>query len=505
MSFTLSHVIKGARKAPELLSSETAAYIVLSVAEQTMGAPREVTADSVMLHASGALVVADVPQCGAQTADECLRDLLAALLESVAGPTVSDALRHVAFGVAKGPVALRSELHAALVPLNRSAARRALTRLHRRLNTLFSDSVLTLSDTSASVVRRGRRRSPLESAVESTAAEEFQISVDLAELEPSQSAERFDSVEGVQTHWHPAQPTPWQFNEASRSPGEGTPILGSLAVQERRASTVRLSELAESIPSAAVSLLATDQPLELGNSPDQNAIRHDRAACAATELPAAVEHDTQVDHPVVNKSNVMAPPLRRVSSRRSRVSDLVQRLSSVKPEPERAVAELYQMATHTESEFGALGTATPPPVARESFIPLPVASKPKPRRVLLKASLVIAPAIAFWMMQATRPTVTLQEPTQAAAPGECSATVRVSVPAHARVFLNDQQERAEQSGPIAVFQKVSCRGQAEVTVRVPERGGSPLPDAWIRVPLPEADLVRAASQSRALEVAPLAP
>ncbi len=133
------------------------------------------------------------------------------------------------------------------------------------------------------------------------------------------------------------------------------------------------------------------------------------------------------------------------------------------------------------------------------------AVKQKPRRIALKASMALAPVVALWFMRT--PASELVSPSQvvaAATPG-CQATVRVSVPAHARVFLNDQQERQEQSGPIAVFQKVACGGQAEVTVRVPERDGSPLPDAWVRVPLPEADLTRAAAQGRALEVAPLAP
>lgn len=197
---------------------------------------------------------------------------------------------------------------------------------------------------------------------------------------------------------------------------------------------------------------------------------------------------------------------RRSTSRRSRVADLVQQFSAVPEQPaERAVAELYHMVTHAEGEFGALGTATPPPVARESLPPPSSPVKRKPRRIILKASLALAPVVAFWLLRP--PPAELLPPTQASAPAivECTATVRVSVPERARVFLNDQQERQEQAGPLAVFQKVPCAGQAEVTVRIPEPSGSPLPDAWVRVPLPEAELSRAAAHGRALELAPLGP
>lgn len=502
MSFTLSHIIQGAKRAPEVLSSETAAYIVLSLTEQIMGAPREVTADSVLLHASGSLVVADVPHCSAPASDECLRELLATLLESVAASTVSDALRHVALGQAKGPVALRAELHAALVPLNRSAARRALVRLHRRLGVLFADSVLTLADNGAGLSRRGRRRGSIEAL--SSIGEEIHVTLDFNEAPAEVVLQRSPLKEDAPAFWHPAQTTPWQFNEAAHTRGEGTPIFGSLAVRERP--TARIEQSPASHPEPILAEPWQPQRDEQTEAEAPVALRHQSERRASIVMPFVPEHDTQVDHPVADKLGVVVAPLRRVSSRRSRVSDLVQRFGNTKNEPaELAVAELYQMAAHSEGEFSALGTATPPPVARESLLAPAPPSKPKPRRILLKASLAVAPVIAFWLMQKPTMNVPPANHVLALEAPKCHATVRVSVPPQARVFLNDQQERPEQSGPIAVFQEVACNAQAEVTVRVPESSGSPLPDAWVRVPLPEADLTKAASQGRALEVAPLAP
>lgn len=508
MSFTLSHVIQGARKAPELLSSETAAYIVLSVAEQVMGAPREVTADSVILHASGSLVVADVPQCSAQVCDECLRELLTALLESVPAATIHDAMRHVAAGEAKGPVALRTELHAALVPLNRSAARRALTRLHRRLNALFADSVLTLREPGTPLARRNRRRGNLEPLRTATAVAAPLPTRTTPEVQQPASVNLVSSVsEEPHAVWHPAQTTHWQFHEASPAQNEGTPIFGSLAVQERITAEATLLSVSPASDTGSGDLWqpSRDERTE-AESPVARRHQTELPPPATLEPQVPLEHDTQIEHPVVAKVGLPSSILRRSSSRRSRVADLVQHFAAVHNQPpERAAAELYQMATHAEGEFGALGTATPPPVARESLLPPSSPVKNKPRRIVLKAALALAPVVAFWLM---RPPSAQQEvPVPAASPAnvECAATVRVSVPERARVFLNDQQERQEQAGPLAVFQKVPCAGQAEVTVRIPEASGSPLPDAWVRVPLPEAELVRAAAQGRPLELAPLRP
>lgn len=519
MSFTLSHVMQGARRAPEILSSETAAYAVLSLAEQIMGAPREVTADGVLLNASGSLVVADVPHCSAQVADECLRELLSSLLERVSSATVSDALRHVVQSDAKGPVALRSELQAALVPLNRSAARRALARLYRKVAALSADSALEPVVSNPAATRRSRRRAPLEAI---TAPDEIPVTWETNEhgaFVPEFEA----SAEVPQAHWHPAQTTPWQFNEALRPRGEGTPIFGSLAVFERPALTRRDGftqphsmpqdltpphsmqhhvEPNTPVSSFHVSSFQTAEPDALkARAPLASVVENQ--VQEAPEVNVSLEHDTYVDHPVAVRPT---STLVRRSSRRSRVADLVQRFTTTKNEPaERAVAELYHMATASEGEFGALGTATPPPVARESLLPSTPVVKPKPRRIVLKAALTLAPMVAFWALRTPSLDVAPVPAAATTSQAECHATVRVSVPANARVFLNDQHERQEQLGPLAVFQKVPCSGQAEVTVRVPERTGSKLPDAWVRVPLPEADLVRAAVQGRALEVSPLSP
>lgn len=289
---------------------------------------------------------------------------------------------------------------------------------------------------------------------------------------------------------------------------EGTPIFGSLTVTERTFAAVDTSVNKRAENSDVV--LEAPPLVQWHAGQDEQteaeapvALRQARQTVHA--VPQMPEHDTTVDHPVVSKEGLTVAHLRRASSRRSRVSELVQSFTPGESEPaEHVVAELYNMATHNEGEFAALGTATPPPVARESLLPRSASVKHRPRRIVLKASMALVPVVAFWFAKEPASGVTSGKQVGAVEPHECQATVRVSVPAQARVFLNDQHERQEQSGPIATFQKVSCRGQAEVTVRIPEPSGSPLPDAWVRVPLPEADLTRAASIGRALEVEPLA-
>jgi hypothetical protein len=129
MSVRLSEVIVAAAGRHAPLAGETAGYIVLAMADQLVAAPRLVALEATCLEATGAVRVAGAA-ADSNVSSVALRQALAELL-GVARP-VPPALRRVAAGArADGVPGLVRELEAALIPVNRSAAGRALARLQR--------------------------------------------------------------------------------------------------------------------------------------------------------------------------------------------------------------------------------------------------------------------------------------------------------------------------------------------------------------------------------------
>jgi hypothetical protein len=112
------------------LSAETVGYLLLGVAEQVSGVPREIGAADVVLGDEGAVKVGVGKLADPLRTERALRELLDALL-SVASTATPALLRIGRRPAIAGVEALVRELEAALIPVNRSAARRALTRLYR--------------------------------------------------------------------------------------------------------------------------------------------------------------------------------------------------------------------------------------------------------------------------------------------------------------------------------------------------------------------------------------
>ena len=130
MSVTLSEVKRAARAHRAPLAGESAGYLVLAIADQVLQAPRLVQAADVQLSEDGALRVLSGRASSEEDAELSLRRALDQLLlvASSGSAALTRASRRTA------PVGLSSlvrELEAALIPVNRSAARRALSRLHR--------------------------------------------------------------------------------------------------------------------------------------------------------------------------------------------------------------------------------------------------------------------------------------------------------------------------------------------------------------------------------------
>ncbi len=130
-SVTLHDVLEvcEAKKAP--LAPELAGYLILGIAEAISPAAGDLDPRGVVIHDEGGLAVMQGAGGGGDT-ESSLRALLGRML-AISGAQ-NQGLAAVARGAPKASLgALVEELEAALIPVNRSAGRRALARLSREI------------------------------------------------------------------------------------------------------------------------------------------------------------------------------------------------------------------------------------------------------------------------------------------------------------------------------------------------------------------------------------
>jgi len=132
VTVSLLEILAAARAHAAPLAAESAGYLLLAVADHLVAAPRATTAEEVELMTDGSVRLR--ARRSADPSDEqveqAVRRLLGRTLEVSSG--VGPALRRAAERRQDtGLTALVRELETALIPVNRSAARRALSRLHR--------------------------------------------------------------------------------------------------------------------------------------------------------------------------------------------------------------------------------------------------------------------------------------------------------------------------------------------------------------------------------------
>ncbi|HEY4104401.1 MAG TPA: hypothetical protein VGM44_10935 [Polyangiaceae bacterium] len=130
MSVTLSEVKRAARAHRAPLAGESAGYLVLALADQVLNAPRLIDAHDVVLTEEGALRLSRGQASSDADAELSLRRVLDELL-LVASSGSAALMRAGRRTAAVGLPVLVKELEAALIPVNRAAARRALARLQR--------------------------------------------------------------------------------------------------------------------------------------------------------------------------------------------------------------------------------------------------------------------------------------------------------------------------------------------------------------------------------------
>jgi hypothetical protein len=145
---TLLEVIAAAHARHASLVPESAGYLVLGVGQASGGLPLRVEPASVLLSTEGVVSLTGPKE---QLADDlCARRLQTILATLLAASQGSGAALHAALNAAEtGPpelTALYRVVAKALIPLNRSAAKRALARLARETAKAKSDGLLDLEE-----------------------------------------------------------------------------------------------------------------------------------------------------------------------------------------------------------------------------------------------------------------------------------------------------------------------------------------------------------------------
>ncbi len=151
MSVTLSEVKRAAKAHRAPLAGESAGYLVLAIADQVLSAPRLVDASDIQLTDDGGLRVLSGRASSDTDAELGLRRALDALL--LVASSGSAALTRASRRTSPiGLAGLVRELEAALIPVNRAAARRALARLHRETARAVSSGSLPEEQPETAVV-----------------------------------------------------------------------------------------------------------------------------------------------------------------------------------------------------------------------------------------------------------------------------------------------------------------------------------------------------------------
>jgi hypothetical protein len=226
MSVTLSEVKRAARAHHAPLAGESAGYLVLALADQVLSAPRLIDGSDVQLTDDGGLRVLRGQASSDADAELSLRRALDELL-LVASSGSAALMRAGRRATPIGLPALVKELEAALIPVNRGAARRALARLQRETARAVASGILPelseeKSPQPAPVVRveakpAGLETKPIEAVISEVAAEQDEpetraiaVPVAVVAVEAPDANSNFDGVVSALCD----EPTPTQLEES---------------------------------------------------------------------------------------------------------------------------------------------------------------------------------------------------------------------------------------------------------------------------------------------------
>lgn len=182
MDISLDRVLEAARARRATLTPEVAGYVMLLAAQQLAAERSQVSAQSVHLDETGDVLVKRASAASELDVEAMLRELLGALIAvcSSPPPAIVAVAERGPSGDLRGLVA---ELSAALIPINHSAAHRALARLYRearRADGHVADPSLP------PIAERSAQPQPLSTP--ESAAEPGELDIDVV-VEPEVAAE----------------------------------------------------------------------------------------------------------------------------------------------------------------------------------------------------------------------------------------------------------------------------------------------------------------------------
>lgn len=131
---TLDELLRSLKERSVRMPADIGAFIALEATENIVEAPRPLTLERVALTDEGEIGVAEGGACDAEQAAQAVTELLGALLVAAGTGVPSAMVQLVETPAPTGTgalEALRDQIEAALVPLNRDAARRVLGRMIR--------------------------------------------------------------------------------------------------------------------------------------------------------------------------------------------------------------------------------------------------------------------------------------------------------------------------------------------------------------------------------------
>ncbi|MCA9626584.1 MAG: hypothetical protein KC766_02905 [Myxococcales bacterium] len=130
MTVNLEQIVVAGEARKASVAGEVAGYLILLAADQLLRAPREFGSTDLVLDERGSVGVEHGVACESELAADLLRESLGELL-GVSRPLPPALLRATRKSSDVGD--LIRELEAALIPVNRAAAKRALARLYREV------------------------------------------------------------------------------------------------------------------------------------------------------------------------------------------------------------------------------------------------------------------------------------------------------------------------------------------------------------------------------------
>jgi len=334
MSYNVQQLLHCMQSGRISATAETNAALILSVAEQLEKSPQRI--GTITLTVAGAVMLEETAPITSEQCDAQLRVLLGRLISGCGGD--HPALLAVARANPVGLGALSSQLSSALVPFNRSAARRALARLYRRLEAADPPPTRELAPLHLDTLGRPDASAPDADGVD---ASHSQYLVEAPQLERAHAP--------VTTHRQPSTPALVEFPGIANH--NRTPTVASVMRAAAQLSPSAREACTPSLGSAYVSTCFV---------PSELPVLHQAMGSAALRLDdewARLEHT-----PVVHQVRPQPPPVASLKAGQVGPSWEPQSQTTVHPQQPPAL-QSFDSESGPDPDPTVLATGAPPSLA----------------------------------------------------------------------------------------------------------------------------------------------